>query len=405
MTTTHPLEQPEDTMKPHSPTLLGIAVAIALAGGLAMAQTAPKARVAKSDPALEAQLASAQKALDAAARRVAEINRELGRDGVANVQIIERRGGGGRPVIGVVLAPDAQSGVRIAGVTPESGAAKAGLKAGDRITSVNGTQVLGSDGEMRLDNLRKLMADLDSGKAVRIGYARDGKVQAVNVTPSPDVDLVWVGTPSPDMQMRKIRVPGMAPDVSEEVIRIGPRPDCKGKDCKFPALAEAFRWNGLNLASVDPKLGRYFGTDRGVLVLSAGPDLATLQPGDVIQKIDGHAVGSPREAMDALRGKNADELALVEYLRDHKVASTRIKAPKLSFIPPPPPPVPPVPPVAPMRAPKAPPAPPVPPAPPAAFEENAEIILRGLPGDGAAPAPDAQGNVVIVHTDKRSDTL
>jgi len=194
-------------MKPHSPTLLGIAVAIALAGGLAMAQTAPKARVAKSDPALEAQLASAQKELDAAARRVAEINRELGRDGVANVQIIERRGGGGRPVIGVVLAPDAQSGVRIAGVTPESGAAKAGLKAGDRITSVNGTQVLGSDGEMRLDNLRKLMADLDSGKAVRIGYARDGKVQAVNVTPSPDVDLVWVGPPSPNMQMRGSPLP------------------------------------------------------------------------------------------------------------------------------------------------------------------------------------------------------
>ena len=44
-------------------------------------------------------------------------------------------------------------------------------------------------------------------------------------------------------------------------------------------LAEAFRWNGLNLASVDAKLGRYFGTDRGVLVLSSGPDLAGLQAG------------------------------------------------------------------------------------------------------------------------------
>ena len=89
----------------------------------------------------------------------------------------------------------------------------------------------------------------------------------------------------------------------QEVIRIGPRGDCKGKNCRVPMLAEAFRWNGLNLASVDAKLGRYFGTDRGVLVLSAGPDLAGLQPGDVIHKIDGSAVDSPREAMEALRAK------------------------------------------------------------------------------------------------------
>ena len=163
-------------MKPHSPTLLGIAVAIALAGGLAMAQTAPKARVAKSDPALEAQLASAQKELDAAARRVAEINRELGRDGVANVQIIERRGGGGRPVIGVVLAPDAQSGVRIAGVTPESGAAKAGLKAGDRIIQLGTTEIA------NVSDLMIVLEQAKPGTEVRITFVRDNKIQQVTAT-------------------------------------------------------------------------------------------------------------------------------------------------------------------------------------------------------------------------------
>lgn len=378
-------------MKPSKPTLLATALACVLAGGVAMAQNAPKANAA-----LEAQLAVAQKNLDDAARRVAEINRELGRDGVADVQIFQRHPAG-RPVIGVVLAPDEQAGVRIAAVTPDSGAAKAGLKAGDRITGVNGTQVLGSNGELRLDNVRKLTADLDSGKTVRIAYARDGKVQTVNVTPTIEKDVFWVGTgmPQPDIQLRKIRIPGMAPDVSEEVIRLGPRPDCKGKDCKFPALAEAFRWNGLNLASIDPKLGKYFGTDQGVLVLSAGPDLANLQPGDVIQKIDGRAVDSPREAMDALRGKDADQLALVEYLRDRKTASTRIKAPKLDFVlPPPPPPAPPAPPAAP-RAPKAPLPPPPPPAPTASLE---------LKWDSAT-APDAERSVMIIDTDMVGETL
>ena len=141
-------------------TLLGTAIALALAGGLAVAQTAPKAKTvarvdttAKGDPALEAQLADARRDLDRAAKRVAELSRQLGRDDDARVRIVERRVGG-RPVIGVLLAPDAQAGVRITGVTPDSGAAKAGLKAGDRIVSVGATQVLGSTGDLRVDNAR-----------------------------------------------------------------------------------------------------------------------------------------------------------------------------------------------------------------------------------------------------------
>lgn len=369
-------------MKLIQPTLLCAALAFA-ATGLAAAQTpAPKAKekvkVASVDAATEAQLAAAHKELERAAKRVAELNRKLGHDGVADVRVFQRKGLR-KPVIGVVLAPDAQGGVRVAGVTPDSGAAKAGLKAGDRITSIDGTQVLGSSGELRVDNARKLFADLDEGKAVRIGYVRGGKAATASVTPMLDQEIVWVGGPDRTFpRVQRIDVPGIAPDVREEVIRIRtPRNDCVGKDCKFPALAQAFRWNGLNLASVDAKLGRYFGTDRGVLVLTSGPDLATLQPGDVIQKIDGRAVNSPREAMDALRGKADDAMALVEYLRDRRVASTRIKAPKLEFdfIPPPAPPAPPA--VRAPKAPKAPLPPPPPPAPPAVGAAGVESVFIG----------------------------
>jgi membrane-associated protease RseP (regulator of RpoE activity) len=149
----------------------------------------------------------------------------------------------------------------------------------------------------------------------------------------------------------------------------------------MPAFAEAFRWNGLNLASVDNSLGRYFGTDRGVLVLSTG-ELAGLQAGDVIQKIDGKAVDTPREAMDVLHDKPADALVLVEYLRDRKVASTRVKVPKaMPFrvpLPPPPPAAP--------AAPRAPIAPPTPPPPPAAASTDDVVILRDV---RIAMAPEA----------------
>ncbi len=344
-------------MKPfNATTLLGACIALALAASAA-AQT-PKPKRAADAPT-QAQLDAAQADLERAARRVAELQGRLGVEVIApDVHIFERQMMK-KPVIGVVLAPDPRAGVRVAGVTPDSGAAKAGLKAGDRITAVGGTQVLGNNGEMRLDNARKLFVGMDEGKPIRIDYVRAGKAASANVTASMDQDVFWVGGPDVGPQLRRIEVPGVGDNVRQEIIRIGPRGDCKGKNCKVPMLAEAFRWNGLNLASVDAKLGRYFGTDKGVLVLSAGPDLEGLQPGDVIQKIDGRSVNSPREAMEALRAKDDNATALVEYMRDRRVASTRIKLPEINlrFMTPPPPPPPP----------RVPVAPPPPPPPPAAF--------------------------------------
>ncbi len=140
--------------------------------------------------------------------------------------------------------------------------------------------------------------------------------------------------------------------------------DCStpGEDCgSQQRLSEAFRWNGLNLASLDAQLGRYFGTDNGVLVLSSGATLRQLQAGDVIQRMDGKAVNSPRTVMDTLRDKPEDSMVAVDYLRDRKTGNTQIKVPKAMLFPPMPP-MPPAPP-APPRPPQ-PPAPPAPPSPP-----------------------------------------
>jgi hypothetical protein len=118
----------------------------------------------------------------------------------------------------------------------------------------------------------------------------------------------------------------VAPEVRTEIIRLGN--DCKGERCELPVLAEAFRWNGLNLAAVDPQLGRYFGASAGVLVLSTGQDLAGLQAGDVIQRIAGKPVASPREAMEALRAQPAESKVAVEYLRDRKQGTAQVSVPK-----------------------------------------------------------------------------
>lgn len=366
------------------PVAIAVALGLLLAGATAGAQEARHA--SKADPAAEAELATARKALERAARRVAELTRELGHED--RMRHVDRRVVR-KPVLGVLLAPDPQSGVRIAGVTPDSAAAKAGLRSGDRVVRIDGKEVLGSSGELRVENARKLLGKLDTKTPVRLVYVRDGRNGVATVTPKLDQQIfLWRGDAPMAFGHEGASLPGVAPKIHRELIRIGPGGDCKGEDCRLPMLAEAFRWHGLNLASVDPQLGRYFGTDRGVLVLSTGPELAGLQVGDVIRKVDGKTVDTPREAMEALRAKPADSVVAIDYLRDRKPASTKVKVPEALPLRVPMPPMPPRPPLPPM-APKA----PVPPPPPAtAFEFEIEAFgdagtIAFLPMSPDAPLP------------------
>jgi S1-C subfamily serine protease len=284
-----------------------------------------------------------------------------------------------RPVIGVLMTPDDEAGVRISGVTPDSPAAKAGLRSGDRLVSIGGTRILGSDGVLRVENARKLLAGTQAGESIRLGYERAGRKATVDVTPRVDERVVvWQGGETdaagegPRVIRRVIRKDGedsdefalprgVAPTIQREVIRIASGDACRGEPCDAPQLLSALRWNGLNLASVDADLGRYFGATRGVLVLSTG-DLEGLRAGDVIQSIDGKPVTTPRDVMDALRGKPGSSRVAVSYMRDRKPATGQVTVPKQLDALPPLPPMPPAPP-APPKPPKAPkPAPPAQPS-------------------------------------------
>lgn len=382
-----------------SVSLLAAALSLAASGAGAQAP-------AKTDATAEKELAAARAELARAAKRVAELSQKTAEGQMRRAQIERLRAR--RPVLGVILTPDDAAGVRIAGVTPDSAAAKAGLQTGDRIVSVDDVQVLGNTGELRMQNARKLLGKLEDKKPAKVGYTRGGRNAVVSVTPQVDrpytlvfdedgkngvikhvkIDTDRINRIVDDV---RVRIPDMdydfdfdfegvdfAPGISDEIARELHRvmPACKGDDCKAPVLLSAFRWNGLNLAAVDPQLGRYFGTDRGVLVLSNG-EIAGLQAGDVIQRIDGKAVNSPREAMDVLRDKPGDATANVAYLRDRKSASAQIKVPRLMAFPPVPP--------APPRPPSAP-KPPAPPKPPAAMKAPAPQAPPAPPAPPKAPA-------------------
>ena len=369
--------------------LLPLLIAAALCAGTAQADSPPATD--GKPAATAAQQQAAREEIDRLTQRIEELSRQLGDDG--DVHVIIRRdmhnmhnmhgmggmhermlhGDGammGRPGLGVVLAANtAAKGVRVAAVTPDSPAMKAGLHSGDVLLTIDGKTIAGS-GTEAVDSARAMLGDLRQGQVVNVGYARAGKTGTASVTADKITRMMAFNRGDFDS------MPGMhdrmmlPPNVEMEIERAGPMRHCPpGRDdCQLPALYEAFRWQGLNLASVDASLGRYFGANKGVLVLSNGPELQGLQSGDVIQRVAGNDVGSPREVMRALRDKDVGSQLKLDVLRDRKPVSVSITVPEakpLPFMAPPPPPPPPAPPAPPSpRAPPAPPAPPTPPAPP-----------------------------------------
>ena len=223
---------------------------------------------------------------------------------------------GPRIGLGVVMAPHTGSGVKIAAVSPKGPAKDAGLQAGDVITAINGKSITGKD-QAGVDQARAALANLKEGQAVKLAYTRSGK--AANTS----------------LKAAKIE-PQMI--VNRETRSMGPGGE------QAPAFIHATRWNGLNMAELNPQLGRYFGTSSGVLVLSPKAEFPQLQAGDVITKVDGKPVARSRDVLEAMRGRKEGDKVALGILRDRKAQSINITLPKMGPMQPPMPPMPPMPP-------------------------------------------------------------
>jgi len=91
------------------------------------------------------------------------------------------------------------------------------------------------------------------------------------------------------------------------------------------ALHDANVWfglpmaQGLRLAEINPDLGEYFKTDRGVLVLKAKADNdLQLESGDVILQVGDTQVNSPAEFMRALRDFESGDEFDIDIKRKRK---------------------------------------------------------------------------------------
>lgn len=226
--------------------------------------------------------------------------------------------GAGRGRIGVMVNSRADKardkiGAEVESVVPDGPADKAGLEAGDIITKFNGTALAGvkaddEDASGPGMKLVELARKLDPGDKVEIEYRRGAENRKATLE-AEDMGNSF-SFRMPDME-------GLQRGMNE--FRVMPR----GLNFEFFGTG---RWGGLELVSLNPDLGEYFGAKAGLLVVSVaeGSELS-LKPGDVILSIAGRTPKTPSHAMRILGSYEQGEtieLAIMRKQRRETISMT-----------------------------------------------------------------------------------
>jgi len=258
---------------------------------------APAAPRAPAQPDLDAQLQAAQKKLEAAATEVARLSTQLSGAVLERVMPFVDPG---HPIIGVELEPaEAQHGARVRTVSPGGPAEEAGIRAGDVIVAVNGVELQGPDPARQVVNI---LREIKPDSQVKVRILRAGRTQELTVTARSGLDLLAKVRGLPELQ------------------------DFEFWDMNGALPRGALR--DLELVTLTPRLGSYFGSDKGVLVVHAAADDALkLQDGDVILAIDGRQPTSGSHATRILSSYQPGETFTLHVLRQHKTLDLQATLP------------------------------------------------------------------------------
>jgi S1-C subfamily serine protease len=284
-------------------------VLAAAAFGLALVAPAVSSGADAADrAALEKQLQAAREQLDRSAREVAELSRQLygGAEGEV-MRFVQGRPPGSMLGINVGGGASRDEGVEVVGVSPGGPAEHAGLKAGDVLMAVDGQALKRSGDRGPSAQLIEFMRGVEPGRAVKVDYLRDGQRRNASVTAAPA-----------DPPMMRVLRERLAGPLAEGLAM----PGLEG------LLGPERSFRSLELVPLTPKLGQYFGTDRGLLVVRAAnaPGLP-LEEGDVLQTIDGRTPEGPGHAFRILRSYQPGEKVKLGVLRQRKALTLEATLP------------------------------------------------------------------------------
>ncbi len=329
-------------------------------------------------------IAEAREELSRAHRELREISREVARahrelaGASREVHEVRRINLGDRPVIGVLLGEETDQGLSIIGVTPDGPAERAGMQQGDVLTAIGGS-VLTECEEGPRSALLKAMSATEEGEPLEVTVVRGGQTSQLTITPERREPSSWHSfvelpdppaapgvpgaphpAPAPRVVIERIKVPELDTEELEKQIReitdqIDEMDfmfiDDAGKTVQYSydfsfddeafsdigehAMSEARllfglpQTRGLELAELNPELGKYFKADTGVLVIKAREDNAYgLQSGDVITAIGASEVKSPSDLLRALREAEPGQDIELSIKRDRRSRTLAAKVPE-----------------------------------------------------------------------------
>jgi len=300
---------------------------LAAAVAPAMAQQEEGAQEAARERAeAERELAEAQRRLEEAAREVAELSMQISGPVVEEIRRIHVAGPG-RAMLGINVgnAEPGINGAKVISVSPGGPAAEAGVKAGDLIVAINGKQ-LGSSRDLIFQ-----MRQVEPGDSVDLDLKRGATTELkVGVVTKPSEEMVFVGGGPGGFEWQGEGMPPLPHFLS------GPFGDAE-------------------LVPMSPGLGRYFGTDKGLLVVHAPKATGTdLEDGDVILAIGGREPQNPGHALRILGSYQPGETVELKVLRQKKERTVKLTVPEgprierhIRMVAPPAPPAAPAPPARP----------------------------------------------------------
>lgn len=293
--------------------------AVSLFSGTAVAQSeeakAKQEEMESSKAEYAERLREAEENMEEAARRIAEITGER----LSQWEFVERRQEmAKKPMIGITIEGNSDSGavdgVEVIGVTPESAADDAGLRAGDILTAVNGKSMSAKSSEKANKLLSEVMHDIEEGDELRIDYARKNNTGSVALVPRIMQSHTFAWAPNGG-NFHIDRIPGVPEVIREFSFQGG-----------FPFGGNA--WGRMELVELNEGLGKYFGTDKGLLVVSAPEgEGIDLQEGDVIHTIDDREPKDVRHAMKILSSYQSGEKLKLGIMRDKKKRTLDVEVP------------------------------------------------------------------------------
>ncbi|HLF12633.1 MAG TPA: PDZ domain-containing protein, partial [Gammaproteobacteria bacterium] len=226
-------------------------------------------------------LERAREQMAEAAREVARLSAEFAAPFIGDMSK-QWRFAGQRALLG--LNPeDTELGVRVAGVSPNGAAAAAGLTVGDVIVEIEGAALADPRVTERGDQspselLLAQMENVEPGARVALKVSRDAQERDVVVQTRErnsgfgfDYDFGFDGAQGPSPRVWT----GM--------------------------FFNSNPWRAMQLVTLTPQLGSYFGAEKGILVVRGpGSDALVLQDGDVILDIGGREPATPEHAVRIL---------------------------------------------------------------------------------------------------------